>query len=440
MSEPSRQIHLNLFLYAHGHHEAAWRHPLAPKGSVLDIEHTIDCARKAEAAKFDSIFLADVLHIPEDIATSARLWLEPLVTLSAVAVATTRIGLIGTASTSYTEPYNLARQFASLDHLSKGRAAWNIVTSYSISAGPNFGEGERVTHHDRYERGEEFVQAVKALWDSWSDDAVLDDRSGGRYADMSKIRTIDYSGQHYNVRGPLNVPRSPQGWPVLVQAGSSESGRDFAARHGEAVFTAHLDKSNAQEFYADLKSRVDLKGRDPNGVLILPGISPMIAATEDEAKQKQQELNELNSIETGLARLSIRFDGYDFSNIKLDQVLSPDDFPDPENNEGSRSRTQLIIDAVKRERPTMRQLLATLAGARGHNVIAGAPEQIADIIIEWVDSGAADGFNVMPPLLPNMLDAFAEEVVPLLQKRGRFRTEYEGPTLRDHFGLGRPAA
>jgi FMN-dependent oxidoreductase (nitrilotriacetate monooxygenase family) len=435
-----RRLHLNLFIYGRGHHEAAWRHPKSATRSLVDIEHYVDCARKAEAACFDSIFLADVLNMPPDVDSSARLWLEPITALSAIAYATYRIGLIGTASTSHTEPYNLARQLCSLDHVSRGRAAWNIVTSFSIAGSRNFGSTGRRSHAERYDMGEEFVEVLKALWDSWGDDAVVDDRKTGVFVRKDRVHPIGHAGKHFEVAGPLNLPRSPQGWPVLVQAGSSDTGKAFAARHAEAVFTAHIEKSTAVEFYRDIKARVVEAGRRPEHLLVLPGISAMIAGTETEAKRLELELNELADLRIGLTRLSDRFDGYDFTAIPLDRPLSPDDFPDPADNQSSRGRTELIVGAVRRDRLTMRQLLAKLAGARGHFVMAGTPEQVADTIEDWVDSGAADGFNVMPPILPWMLEVFTAEVVPILQRRGRFRTAYEGATLREHYGLPRPAA
>jgi FMN-dependent oxidoreductase (nitrilotriacetate monooxygenase family) len=435
-----RRIHLNLFIYARGHNEAAWRHPEAPEWSLMDIRHYVACARKAEAACFDSIFLADVLNLPPDADASARIWLEPLTTLSAIAMATSRIGLIGTASTTHTEPFNLARQFASLDHISSGRAAWNIVTSFSAAGSRNFDSSGRLPHADRYVRGDEFVEVVKKLWDSWSDDAVVDDRAAGTFYVKERVRPIDHDGAYYHIAGPLNLPRCPQGWPVLVQAGSSEAGKDFAAKHAEAVFTAHMHQSTAQDFYGDLKRRVRAAGRRAEQCLVLPGISVMIAGTEAEAKRMEAELNEMSDVATGLTRLSDRFDGHDVSQIPLDRVLTVDDFPDPAANESSRGRTELIVGAVARDALTMRQLLGKLAGARGHFVIAGTPEQVADAMEAWVDEGAADGFNVMPLLLPHMLDVFADEVVPILQRRGRFRTAYEGATLRDHYNLDRPPA
>lgn len=435
-----RQMHINLFIHSRGHHEAAWRHPRSTPLPLTDVNYYIDCARKAEAACFDSIFLADVLNIPEDIDRAARIWLEPVTTLAALAMMTSRIGLIATASTTYTEPFNLARQFASLDHVSKGRIGWNIVTSFSAAAGRNFGGSGRPTHAGRYGKGDEFVEVVKQLWDSWSDDAVVDDRARGHYARLDRIRAINHAGEHYSVAGPLNLPRCPQGRPVLVQAGSSDTGRDFAARHAEAVFTAHLEKRNAQAFYGDLKARVAEAGRSPEHTLILPGLSPMIAGTEAEARRLEHELNDLADPEVGRKRLSDRFDGHDFSHLALDKPLRVEDFPDPADNEGSRSRTELILGAVCREELTLRQLLSKLAGARGHFVMAGTPEQVADLMEDWIDSRAADGFNLMPPLLPLMLETFVAEVVPLLRRRGRFRTDYRGTMLRDHYGLERPMA
>ena len=433
-----RQLHLNLFIHSRGHHEASWRHPASSPLALTDIRYYQDLACGAEAALFDSIFLADQLALGEDVAQAARTWLEPVTVLAAVAVATSRIGLIATASTTYTEPFNLARQFASLDHISNGRAAWNIVTSWLATAARNFGGAGQVSHADRYARGEEFMAVVKALWDSWADDAVVDDRSGGRYARPDRIRPINHRGDYYRVAGPLNLPRCPQGRPVLVQAGSSDIGRRFAARHADAVFTAHVEKATAQAFYADLKALATAEGRPPDQVLILPGLSPMIASTEAEAHRLARDLNELADPEVGRKRLSGRFGGHDFSHLPLDRPLSPEDFPDPGSVEAARSRTEVILRLVRREETTLRQLLAYLAGARGHFTTAGTPEQIADLIEDWFTDGAADGFNIMPPLLPAMLDVFGTEVIPLLRRRGLFRTAYSGETLREHYGLASP--
>lgn len=433
-----RQIHLNLFIHSRGHHEAAWRHPKASPLSVYDIRYYQDLAQKAEAGLFDSIFFADQLALTDDVASGPRTGLEPLTVLGAVAVSTSRIGMISTASTTYTEPYNLARQFASLDHISNGRIAWNIVTSWLATAAANYGGSGLVSHSDRYERGEEFMSVVNALWDSWAADAVLDDRETGRFVDPDRIRPINHKGEFYQVVGPLNLPRPPQGRPVLVQAGSSETGRNFAARHAEAIFTAQMEKVTAQEFYSDIKARVEANGREPEQTLVLPGLSPLIASSEAEARRCADELGELADPEAGRKRMSARFGGYDFSHLELDKPLSPDDFPDPDTVQAARSRTEVIVDLVRRERPTLRQLLAKLAGARGHHTFAGTPEQVADLMEDWFNDRAADGFNVMPPVLPLMLDVFIAEVVPILQKRGLFRTEYEGTTLRSHYGLDLP--
>ena len=434
-----RQLHLNLFVQSRGHHEASWRHPDASPYALSDIAYYRDVAQRAEAGLFDSIFLADTLALMDTVEHAASNWLEPITALAALAMTTERIGLIATASTTYTEPFNLARQFASLDHITGGRVGWNIVTSWLAPAARNFGGTSLVSHDERYERGEEFVQVAKALWDSWADDAVLDDRASGQYARPDRIKPINHQGKYYRVDGPLNIPRGPQGQPVFVQAGSSETGRRFAARHAEAVFTAQMEKRTAQAFYADVKALVVAEGRAPNQALILPGLSPVIASTEAEALRMAQSLNDLTDPEVGRKRLSSRFGGHDFSHLALDKPLAPEDFPDPSTVQAARSRTEVIVDLVKRENFTLRQLLAYLAGARGHFTTAGTPEQIADLIEDWFNDGAADGFNLMPPLLPSMLDVFVTEVIPLLQRRGLFRTAYTGRTLREHFGLDRPA-
>lgn len=433
-----REMHLNLFIQSRGHHEASWRHPKASPRSLTDVRFYQELAQAAERGCFDSIFLADQLAVPDDAVRAPRAWLEPITALAAVAGATERIGLIATASTTYSEPFNLARQFASIDMISGGRAGWNIVTSWSVPAARNYGDDAQVSHADRYERAEEFVGVTKALWDSWDDDAIQDNRVTGEYIRPGAFRPINHKGARYAVAGPLNAPRGPQGRPVLVQAGSSETGRDFAARHAEAVFTAQLEFETAQAFYADLKGRAKAFGRDPNQVVILPGLSPLIASTSAEAKQYRQELDDLTDPEIGRQRLSSRFGGHDFSHLPLDTPLKPEDFPDPDTVEAARSRTEVIVGMVARETLTLRQLLAKLAGARGHYTFAGTPDEVADLMQHWVEAGAADGFNLMPPVLPWMSDAFIAEVVPLLQARGLFRKAYKGTTLRDHLGLDRP--
>ncbi|MAQ57648.1 MAG: LLM class flavin-dependent oxidoreductase [Chloroflexi bacterium] len=431
----SRELHLNLFINSRGHHEASWRHPDASDLALTDIHYLQGLTQRAEEGLFDSIFLADQLAFRGG---GASLSLEPLTSLAALAVSTNNIGLIATASTTYTEPFNLARQFASLDHISNGRIGWNIVTSWSAPAARNYGYASQISHAERYARADEFMAVTRSLWDSWSDDAIIDDRANGKYLKQNSVREGGHEGTFYNVAGPLNVPRGPQGWPVLVQAGSSDTGRKFAAQHAEAVFTAHMEKSSAKAFYSDLKSLVKAEGRDEKQCLILPGLSPVIASTDAEAQQFRDELNNLADPQEGLISLSARFGGTDFSHLPLDTPLSPDDFPDPSTVEAARSRTEVILGVVRNERPTMRQLLSKLAGARGHYVVSGTPEHIADLIEDWFIDGVADGINLMPPVLPKMLDVFIDEVVPLLQRKGIFRTEYQGNTLRDHYGLDRP--
>lgn len=434
----TRQIHLNLFLHGRGHHEASWRHPRSTGGSLTDVGYYQQLATIAERGRFDSLFLADVLVLGKQIANRAAAGLEPLTMLTALAGTTSRIGLIGTASTTYYEPFNLARLFASLDHISGGRAGWNIVTSWATGVEKNF-NNRLYSHDERYERGTEFVEVVTGLWDSWTDDAIVDDPTIGRFVDLAKVAPINYEGRFQHVRGPLNIPRSPQGWPVLVQAGSSDAGRAFAGRFAEAVFTAQLRLEGAQEFYTSLKAAARRNGRSDDSILVLPGLSPILGSSDEEAKRLQRELNELTLAEVGLEHLSNRFGGADLSHLDLDQRLSVDDLPPAEQVQGSQSRAVLIADLVRKERPTLRELLEKLAGGRGHFVVVGSPERIADTMQEWFTTGAADGFNVMPPLLPAVLEDFVDYVVPLLQDRGLFRREYTGTTLREHYGLARPA-
>ncbi len=435
----ARQLHINLFVQSRGHHEGSWRHPKATPKALTDISYLQEMAQLAERGKLDSIFLADQLNVTQDATRAPRNWLEPITVLPAIAAVTERIGLIATASSTYSEPFNLARQFASIDHISGGRAAWNIVTSWSAAAASNFGDDNQISHADRYVRAEEYIQVVKALWSSWDEGAIVDNRATGEYIREGSFRPINHKGALYSVAGPLNAPRGPQGRPVLVQAGSSDTGKAFAARHAEAVFTAHLELKTAKDFYSDLKARALEFGRDPEHVIILPGLSPMIGSTESEAQQFSEELDALTDPEIGRKRLSARFGGYDFSHLPLDVPLRPEDFPTPETVEAARSRAETIVGFVKREQATLRQLLTKLAGARGHFTFAGTPNQVADLMETWVEAKAADGFNLMPPVLPWMAEIFIDEVLPILRKRGLFREEYSGSTLRDHLGLPKPS-
>jgi FMN-dependent oxidoreductase (nitrilotriacetate monooxygenase family) len=429
-------MHFNLFLHDTGHHEASWRLPGADTRADVDVGYHERLTRTAEAAKFDSVFLADSPQLWSHPARRPSGKLEPITLLTALARATERIGLIATASTSYNDPYNLARRFATLDHISGGRAGWNIVTTAGDDAARNFGLDHQPGHAERYQRAAEFLEVSCKLWDSWEDDAVVADPGRGVHAEESRVHTIDHEGRFFNVRGPLNLPRSPQGHPVLVQAGSSEDGKDFAARYAEAVFTAQQTLADGQAFYADLKRRAALAGRDADGVKILPGLVPVLGSTEAEALAMEEELDRLILAEHARDRLAgqLRLDP---SRLALDAEL-PDDLPAEDEIEGAKSRFTLIVELARRERLTVRQLIGRLGGGRGHRTFTGTPEQVADTIQYWGEHGAADGFNVMPAVLPSGLELFAEHVVPLLQRRGLFRTEYQGTTLREHYGLTRP--
>jgi FMN-dependent oxidoreductase (nitrilotriacetate monooxygenase family) len=416
-----------------GHHEAAWRLPESAITASWDLAHYRDLARLAEQGKFDSIFFADGPSLQGDVKHRPVGWLDPTVLLPALAAVTERIGLVATASTTYNEPYNLARRFASLDHISGGRAGWNIVTTAGLDAARNFDRTELPSHRDRYDRAAEFVEVSLRLWDSWADDAVLADKAEGVWGDDDRLHPPAHIGPHFRVAGALNLPRSPQGYPLLVQAGSSENGRGFAARYAEAVFTAQQTLADAQAFYADLKRRAAALGRDPK---ILPGIVPAIAATEREALELEEQLDRLIRPEYAKRQLAEQL-RVDPDALDLDREL-PDGLPDEDEIESAKSRYTLIVELARRDRLTVRQLIGRLGGGRGHRTFAGTPEQVADAIQHWFDNGAADGFNIMPPVLPRGLSDFVDHVVPILQRRGLFRTEYEGTTLRDRYGLARP--
>ncbi len=435
-----RQLSLNAFLMATGHHIAAWRHPDVPAGAEVDFKQYLKVARLAEAAKFDAVFVADGVAANfgsgslEAAARNARAsYLEPFTLLSALAAVTERIGLIGTVSTSFNEPYHLARKFASLDWISNGRAGWNQVTSNTLAEAQNFNRDEHLEHALRYERADEFLDVVKGLWDSWEDDAFLRDKASGQFFDPAKLHTLNHQGKHFQVKGPLNVARSPQGYPVLVQAGSSEAGKEIAARTAEAIFTAHQSLESAQAFYADVKGRLARYGRRAEELKILPGILAIVGRTEAEAQAKYQQLQELIHPQVGLSLLSGMI-GADLSGYDLDGPV-PQDLPE---TNGGKSRQALLLDLAARDNLSIRELYLRIAGARGHWTVVGTAQQVADQIQLWFENGAADGFNVMPPWLPGGLEDFIELVVPELRRRGLFREEYAGTTLREHFGLARP--
>jgi FMN-dependent oxidoreductase (nitrilotriacetate monooxygenase family) len=436
MSKRPGKLHLNAFLMGVGHHEAAWRLERSDPNAATDVEHYKRLARTAERGKLDSLFLADSPVLWNSIGRRPGGTLEPTVLLAALAGVTENVGLIATASTTYNEPFNLARRFASLDHISNGRAGWNIVTTAGVDAARNFNLDELPAHSERYARAAEFVEVSMKLWDSWADDAGLGDKEQGVWGDDSRIRPARHVGRYFKVDGALNVPRPPQGYPLLVQAGSSEDGKELAARFAEAVFTAQQTLEDGQQFYTDLKARTQALGRDPNTIKILPGIVPVIGSTEREAKALDSELDRLIRPEYARQQLAqtLRVSP---DVLELDKEL-PSELPSEDQIEGAKSRYTLIVTLARRERLTVRQLIGRLGGGRGHRTFTGTPEQVADAIQLWWDHGAADGFNIMPPVLPSLLELFVEHVVPILQKRGLFRTEYEGRTLRENYGLARP--
>ncbi|MFF0157679.1 LLM class flavin-dependent oxidoreductase [Streptomyces sp. NPDC005263] len=436
----TRQLHLNAFLMTTGHHEASWRLPESDPYAHVSLAHYVHLARTAERGTFDSLFLADGPQLWGSVAQRPAGALEPLTLLTALATATEHIGLIATASTSYNSPYNLARKFASLDIISGGRAGWNIVTTAGEEAARNFGLAAEPAHAERYARASEFLDVALKLWDSWEDDAIIADKARGVWGDDTKIHPPRHQGTYFSVEGALNVPRSPQGYPLLVQAGSSEDGKAFAARYAEAVFTAQQTIEDAQAFYADLKARTARTGRDPDHIKVLPGIVPVIGSTEAEALANERLLEDHIVYTHGVDRLE-RLLHLEPGTLELDALL-PVDLPPESAIEGAKSRYTLIVELARRERLTVRQLVGRLGGGRGHLTFAGTPEQVADAIETWFTHGAADGFNIMPAVLPSGLDLFVDHVVPILRTRGLLRAEYGGgprQTLRERYGLPRPA-
>jgi FMN-dependent oxidoreductase (nitrilotriacetate monooxygenase family) len=433
----TKHLHLNAFLMTTGHHEASWRLPESNPRANTELQHYVNLARLAERGTFDSLFLADSPALFGPVGRRPSGVIEPLTLLTALATATENIGLIATASTSYNSPYNLARRFASLDHVSGGRAGWNVVTTATLEAARNFGLDELPAHADRYARAAEFLEVAFKLWDSWEDDAVVADKDEGVWGDQDKIHPAAHRGRYFSVQGALNSPRSPQGYPLIVQAGSSEDGKQLAARYAEAVFTAQQTLAEAESFYQDLKERTRRLGRDPGTIKILPGIVPVIGSTEAEALARDAELEELIVPEHAQRRLATLL-RVPVEHLDLDRPL-PADIPTEDEIEGSKSRYTLIVTLARREHLTVRQLIGRLGGGRGHRTFTGTPEQVADAIEDWYRNGAADGFNIMPAVLPSGLALFVDHVVPILRHRGLFRTSYDGATLRDHYGLPRPA-
>ncbi|WP_433634749.1 LLM class flavin-dependent oxidoreductase [Nocardia sp. CA-120079] len=432
-----RQVHLNVNILNAGVFGGSWRFPGTDPVASLTLDHYIRIAKRAEEAKFDAIFLADGPAIREDLRFRPFNSLEPTVILAAVAAATRHIGLIATLSSSYNHPYDVARRFASLDLLSGGRTGWNVVTTAGVEAARNFGYDAEPEHGSRYARAAEFVEVVRKLWNSWEPDALVGDKSAHRFADPEKIHPVHHHGARFDVAGPLNVPRSPQGEPVVVQAGASADGRALAARIGEVIFTAAQTEDEAGEYYRDVKARAVAHGRRADDVLVLPGLSTVIGSTEAQAAERRELLAELVPTEYALDRLAGQL-GVDRDALALDAPLPWRLLPDPDVAGGSQTFYKIALGLARRENLTVRQLLRRLGGGAGHRIVTGTPEQIADSIIDWVDKGIADGFNLMPDVLPGGFDDFVDGVLPILRRRGVFRTDYDTTTLRGHLGLPVP--
>lgn len=432
-----RQIKLGLSMRQLGYHAGGWRQPGVPAGGAMDIHYYARVAQAAERGLFDLVFFADGVALrqrdepPGSLCRSNQnVELEPITLLSALAMVTQRIGLVATASTTYNEPYHIARKFGSLDHISGGRAGWNIVTSWSEAEARNFNRESHLQYDERYGRAAEFVEVTKGLWDSWEADAFAHDKESGLFYHPDKMHVLNHRGEHFAVRGPLTVARSPQGRPVLVQAGASDQGQEIAAASADVVFTAQQSLKDAIAYYASVKSRLARHGRAEDDLKILPGLLPIVGRTEADAHAKHQRLQDMIHPLVGLAHIYGPMG--DLSDYPLDGPV-----PEPKDPE-LRSRAQLMLDLARRENLTIRQLYLKMSSGRGHRTVIGTPAQIADSMEEWAESRAADGFNIIPTHLPAGIDDFVELVVPELQRRGLFRTEYEGYTLRENLGLPVP--
>ena len=411
----------------------AWR-----PDSNASLRHLIEVSQTAERALFDFVFIADSNSTfgPDDPEiwkrTSVAMRIEPLTLLGALSAVTSHIGLISTATTTYLDPFHVARMFATLDQMSEGRVGWNVVTSSAASEAFNFSHDKHAAHADRYRRAAEFIEVAQGLWDTWEDDAFVMDKAEGLFFHPDKLHMLHHKGEHFSVRGPLMVPRSPQGQPVIVQAGQSDAGRELAARTAEVLFTVQQQLAPAKAFYADLKARVAKCGRSPDSLKIMPGVLTVVGRTRDEAQEKFERLQALIHPELGVAALS--------DIVALDLRSFPLDGPLPEVplSNSQQGRQQMVVEMARSENLTIRQLYKRVATARGHRVAVGTATDIADALEEWYRGGAADGFNIMPQVLPAGLNEFVELVIPELQRRGLFRTRYEGRTLRENVGLPRP--
>jgi FMN-dependent oxidoreductase (nitrilotriacetate monooxygenase family) len=440
MNPNTRTMSLGAFLPAPGHHLAAWRHPNARPKGCLDFDYYRSIVQTAERGLFDLIFLSDGAGVrtayrdADELSRQGRMvHFEPMTLLSALAVHTKRIGLTATVSTTYNEPFTVARQLASLDHLSAGRSGWNVVTSATDAEARNYNLDEQPAHGARYARAREFMQVVTGLWDSWEDDAFLFDKASGRFFDPEKLHILGHRGEHFSVRGPLNVARPPQGYPVIVQAGSSPDGQDFAAQWAEVVFTVRQTLEQAQAAYRSIKNQAAFKGRNPDHVKVLPGAFIVLGRTHAEAEDKYTTLQDLVDPVVGLGMLSYQLGMVDLTGLPLDGPL-----PELSTSQGCVGKQQVIYEQARRQGLTVRELYLSIAAGRGHRFLLGTAESVADELEEWFVEGGADGFNIMPDYLPDGLDAIVDLLVPELQRRRLFRTEYTGSTLRDTLGLPRP--
>ncbi|WP_169090391.1 LLM class flavin-dependent oxidoreductase [Paenibacillus sp. PL91] len=427
-----KQIKFGALIHGVGGNVSAWRHPEVPADASVNFQFYKQQAQTAEAGKFDLVFIADGLYINEKSIPHFLNRFEPITILSALAAATSKIGLVGTLSSSYSEPFTVARQFGSLDHISGGRAGWNVVTSPLEGSASNFSKTNHPTHDERYKIAEEYLEVTRGLWDSWEDDAFVRDKESGVFFDPTKLHRLDHKGEYFSVQGPLNIARSKQGHPVIFQAGSSESGKKLAGKAADAVFTGHESIEEAKAFYKDVKDRTVAEGRSEDDIVILPGISPIVGRTEEEAERKYQELAGLVTIENALNYLGRFFEHHDFSQYPLDEQFP--DLGDLGQN-SFRSGTDKIKKAAKEQNLTLRQVALQSATPRG--LFVGTPEKVADLIQQWHEEGAADGF-IIHSSIPSGLKDFVELVVPILQERGIYRTEYESDTLRGNLGLKVP--
>ncbi len=438
----TRQMRLGAHFHPTGHHVAAWLHPDADRDAPVNFRHYVRAIQTAERAKFDFMFLADAVAMREANLAGLSRWpqyvayFEPLTLLSGLAAVTEHIGLAATCSTSFTEPYNLARYFASLDHISGGRAGWNVVTTSNPAAAWNYGRTKLDEHANRYAQAREFVDVVCGLWDSWDDDAFPRDRESGVYFDPSKLHYLRHEGEHFSVRGPLNVARPPQGYPVIIQAGGSEPGRELAAETAEVVFTIPNALGQAQEFYADVKGRMAKFGRDPDQLKILPSINPIVGETEARAEETFQYLQSKVHEDVGRVLLAGELGGMDLFDLPVDSPFPIERLK--HTTDAGHTHFSKAVEIIERDHPTIRELYLRYTAARGALPLRGTPVQIADQMQHWFEAGAGDGFMIAFSHLPGGLNDFVRLVIPELQRRGLFREEYEGTTLRENLGLARP--